>query len=361
MSGERNILVYRLGSLGDTIVALPCFHLLQRAFPHAEFTLLTNRPESGKTAPIEMILGRGLFYHDVIDYPTGTRDWKVFAGLVSEIRRRRIDTAVNLCAARGPRAALRDRIFFHAAGVHRKIGWPVQPRDFQLIDNPVTGLKESETQRLLRRIESLGKPDLKDAEWWDLKLTPGELAEAEMLTSHHRGHPTLTVALGTKMQSKDWGESNWRILIDRLSEKLCGWGLILIGAADEMGRSERCSSGWRGPVTNLCGRVTPRVAAAAMTGSAAFIGHDSGPMHLAAARGVPCVAVFSGRNEPGHWDPRGECNRIIRHRTECAGCGLEVCVKERTRCLTSILPSEVETAVLELLDTPPSPSRTTHG
>src|SRR4051794_27946342 len=38
----KRIVVYRLGSLGDTLVVLPAFHLVRRAYPDSEITLLTN-------------------------------------------------------------------------------------------------------------------------------------------------------------------------------------------------------------------------------------------------------------------------------------------------------------------------------
>jgi hypothetical protein len=65
----RAVLVYRLGSLGDTVVALPCFHLIKRRFPDAKITLLTNRPVASAAAPAESILGRGYFFDDVLEYP----------------------------------------------------------------------------------------------------------------------------------------------------------------------------------------------------------------------------------------------------------------------------------------------------
>ena len=44
----RKVLIYRLGSLGDTLVALPCFHLIERMFPGSERVLLTNFPVHAK-------------------------------------------------------------------------------------------------------------------------------------------------------------------------------------------------------------------------------------------------------------------------------------------------------------------------
>jgi lipopolysaccharide heptosyltransferase III len=44
-----------------------------------------------------------------------------------------------------------------------------------------------------------------------------------------------------------------------------------------------------------------------------FLGHDSGPMHLAASVGLPCVALFGNYNLPKKWHPVGKQHRIIHH------------------------------------------------
>ncbi len=44
----RRVLIYRLGSLGDTLIALPALKLVARAFPDAERRLLTNFPVNVK-------------------------------------------------------------------------------------------------------------------------------------------------------------------------------------------------------------------------------------------------------------------------------------------------------------------------
>jgi heptosyltransferase-3 len=89
-----------------------------------------------------------------------------------------------------------------------------------------------------------------------------------------------------------------------------------------------------------------------MRGAALFFGHDSGPMHLAAAVGLPCVAVFCARAKPGVWFPWGSRLKVIYHQTDCFGCELQVCSKYGKKCISSITVEEVLSAINELLAYP---------
>ncbi len=113
-----------------------------------------------------------------------------------------------------------------------------------------------------------------------------------------------------KTADKDWGAERWQAVLDRLSQAAPDAGLVLIGAAADRDRLGVLAAGWQGPVANLCGRASPRESATAMQGALLFLGVDSGPMHLAAAVGVPCVAVFAARARPGVWFPAGDGHRI---------------------------------------------------
>jgi heptosyltransferase-3 len=167
------------------------------------------------------------------------------------------------------------------------------------------------------------------------------------------GYPLIAVSVGTKVQSKDWGRENWRSLLAEVGRLYPGYALALNGAPEESEASEFAAEGWRqvgaGPVVNLCGLLTPRQSAAAFAQAQLFIGHDSGPMHLAAAVQTPCVAIFAARNKPRVWFPYGRQHRVVYHQTECWGCGLETCVVERKRCLTSITVEEVVGVVRAVL------------
>jgi ADP-heptose:LPS heptosyltransferase len=346
----ENLLVYRLGSLGDTIIALPSLHRIRSSFPDAQLVMLTNKPISGKAAPLQSILGTGYFTHQTLCYPVGTRNPWDLISLLFSIRRLRIKTMVYLVAARSPKDVWRDRVFFRLCGVRKIIGLPQEESDFKARIQPETGLYENESSRLARRVRDLGAVDLEDRAVWDLHLEESEHAVAEEVIKPLKGDPFLAVSQGTKMQAKDWGVDNWSDLLQQLTEALPGWGLLLVGSSDEAGRASSCAEVWRGPIVNLCGNATPRISAAAMERAAFFLGHDSGPMHLASAVGVPCIAIFSARNLPGQWYPYGRDHKVIYHKTSCHGCNLSECYIENKRCIFGITTDEVMGKVMELLE-----------
>ena len=344
---SSNVLVYRLGSLGDTVVALPALHVVRRAFPDADLCLLTNKPIASKAAAMEAVLGPD-FFAEVIDYPIGIRDPGKLLAVSRRLRAGRFDVLVNLSAARGRLKALRDKWFFRLSGIRRVIGTPSAREDFNVATLPGTGLYESESVRLLRRVGELGVMDLGDPASWDLQLNATERRVGNTrLASYSK--PTIACCFGTKMQAKDWELSNWKHLVARLSGALPNWRLVIIGSADELERADACATGWTGPVENLCGRLSPRESAAVLENAAVFVGHDSGPMHLASAVGTPCVAIFSARSLPGQWFPARPGHKIVYHKTECYGCALETCIVEKKRCILSITVDEVFDAVVRSL------------
>lgn len=79
-----------------------------------------------------------------------------------------------------------------------------------------------------------------------------------------------------------------------------------------------------------------------VAGAALFVGNDSGPKHMAAALGVPCVSVHVNRLNWGEWGQHGE-GIIVTKPVPCAGCGLnvfEACGLDVV-CLNSISVDEV--------------------
>jgi ADP-heptose:LPS heptosyltransferase len=301
MSPSNNILIYRLGSLGDTVIALPCFHLIRQFYPGSKIIILTNQPVSGKAAPAMAILENSGLCDEAISYPVETRNPYDLLTVWQMIREKRPRILFNLAAGRGFLKSVRDQLFFRACGIQNIVGTPWHRRDF--LCQPVNdGEMEPESQRLASRLASLGAMDLADRRFWDLRLTQMERNQAlDLLPAKLKRF--IVASVGTKLPVKDWGEANWEKLLVLLSKKIPGITLILLGAPDEWERSERLRNAWTGQSLNLSGKTSPRISAAILERCGLFIGHDSGPMHLASAVGAPTLGLFSWQNPPGQWFP----------------------------------------------------------
>jgi heptosyltransferase III len=351
----RRVLIYRLGSLGDTVVALPSLRLVARAFPEAERRMLTNFPVNVKAPPAEAILKDTGLVQGYFRYAVGTRSIGALLGLWWQLVRWRPEVLVYLGPNRGVASAIRDAKFFRLCGIGKQIGVPVT-EEMQRNQMETDGLLEPEASRLARNLAELGDARLEDAASWDLGLTAEEKARGVEALTAVGGRPLIAVSVGTKVQSKDWGRENWRELLQRLGAIYPGYALALNGALEESDASSFAAAGWQAvndmPVINLCGTLTPRESAAAFAQARVFVGHDSGPMHLAAAVQVPCVAIFAARNIPRVWFPYGRQHRVVYHDVECRGCELETCIVEKKRCMTSITVDEVLAEVRAVLDSP---------
>jgi len=352
-SSTKRVLIYRLGSLGDTLIALPAFHLVARAFPNAERRLLTNFPVNAKAPSAAAILESTNLIHGYIRYAVGTRSPRELFALWWQLFRWRPQVLVYLGPTRGVEAAQRDAKFFRLCGIQRHIGLPLTEDMQQHRWDESQQALEPEASRLTRNLAELGDAHLGSPESWNLHLTDAEHARAKQVLSTTANRPIIAVSVGTKVQSKDWGKENWRALLKQLAIHYPDHALALAGAAEETEASEFAADGWRensrSPVVNLCGLLTPRESAAVFAQARVFVGHDSGPMHLAAAVQTPCVAIFAARNKPRVWFPFGKQHRVLYHQTDCWGCGLETCIVERKKCLTSITVDEVLTEVRAIL------------
>jgi heptosyltransferase III len=183
-----------------------------------------------------------------------------------------------------------------------------------------------------------------------LKLTNDELSAGNTFLKHlPNAEINICLSPGTKMQSKDWGRDNWKILLGDLAFTYPLANIIVLGALEEALLADDLLNGIANTKLNLCGKTSPRESAVVLQSASIFIGQDSGPMHLAAAVGIPCVAIFSSRNLPSQWYPRGKDNKVIYHQVDCAGCDLEICIEEKKKCILSITKHEVMNAVKSIL------------
>ena len=309
---SRPIVIYRLGSLGDTIVALPCFHAIARVNPQAEKVVLTNFPVNAKAAPLEGILGGSGLMSRAMAYPVGTRSIAALWALRRELRALGADTLYYLTPARGLAAAWRDWLFFKLCGFRHIVGAPLST-DLQanrVLD--AEGTLEHEARRLVRCLSAMGPIPIDAPASWDLCLTDQELAKGQACVAPLAAERYIAINMGGKVAINDWGMDHWLPLLQQITAQHPRLGLLVVGGPEDQARGQEVTALWQGPLVNACGALKPRESAAALAGARLFIGHDSGPMHLAAAMGVPCIGLFGNNNLPGKWHPFGSRHVVLR-------------------------------------------------
>jgi hypothetical protein len=110
-------------------------------------------------------------------------------------------------------------------------------------------------------------------------------------------------------------------------------------------------------VINIAGSVNWAALAVVLKGADLVIANNSGVAHLAAACGVPTLAIYSGSHQPQEWGPRGQFVRTLMAAVPCSPCGydkIEECPRDQW-CMKLIEPEMVFRDALELLGLTMSP------
>ncbi|MFN2542642.1 MAG: asparagine synthase (glutamine-hydrolyzing) [Chthoniobacterales bacterium] len=352
----KRILVFRIGQLGDTIVALPAMWLVRKHFPNAHITLLCDR-HPGKTHVLASDLLRGAeIFDDYLSYPVSQsaellRRARISA-LLAAIRGGRFDTLAYLAPTNRTADQIeRDRRFFRMAGIRNFIGMRgFEPLEPKRAGHPMK-LMPRESELLLRRLAASGLTvEPEDKSQMDLGLRPeddGPLLSWLAGLPSDQGRIWLAVGPGSKMPAKRWPLKRFREVVDLLIQQFNVWPVVFGGKEDRV-IGEWLLQQW-GRGYNAAGALGLRPSAAALKRCALFLGNDTGTMHMAAAVGVPCVAIFSSRERPGLWFPFGEGHRVFRSEIECEACGLVECIERGNECLKRVSIEEVLNACREIL------------
>src|SRR5208283_4872574 len=112
--GLSRILIFRPGSVGDTVVCLPCLHLIARRFPNAERRLLTNSPALKVSVPVKAILDGTRLVDDYfeVDYNDVRRRSRTKWDLCRRIRSWRPDLLIVLTEPRDFKQHFSELAFF---------------------------------------------------------------------------------------------------------------------------------------------------------------------------------------------------------------------------------------------------------
>ena len=157
-----------------------------------------------------------------------------------------------------------------------------------------------------------------------------------------------TAAYGT---AKAWLPERFSSLIEKIitSGQLPGVQVLLLGSAGERERISKISEPFEGKkqVFNLAGLMTLRQSMCTISICSAFIGNDSGLMHIASGMAKPVVALF-GPTPPEKSKPFHQDSRVLHHKVNCAPCKDRDCHLDHA-CMKAISVDEVFDALLSML------------
>lgn len=356
---KQPILVFRMGLFGDTIVALPAMWAIRRHFAHEHIVLLCEEyGGKGFVLAEELLQGSGLFdefrtypWHLVHSSSRVRELWEQIK-LFVWIRKHRFRTLVYLVPSeREPSQVRRDRFFFGLTGIRQFLGMEgFQPSGA----GGTRQTSENETleyAQLLRRLKLSGIPIPEPGhECLDLGLGR---AEEEALNSWLAtqapdcGKSWIAVCPRSKVPVNSWPEDRYEAVVRALINEFDVWPIVLGGREERLLGGGLVQAWGRG--YNLSGELGVRAVGQAMRRCIIYLGADTGPMHLAAALKIPCVAVFSARAAPSVWYPYGTGHTVLQARIECQDCRRTVCPDKKAECILRVSVDEVLAACRDTL------------
>lgn len=333
----HKILIFRTGSLGDSLCALPAIKSIIHSYPHAKVDILTNTGGGG-LAGLNHLLDPNL-YSEVIDYSGYTR-----SQLFWMLKSRRYDLVIQLPQVDAPFLSLvRDLIFFRWVACSG-FGWQksqvpfFQKTQFRHLQfkNEVARLKSLLAAHSIEVAESekILEPDPKH-----LRIARDFLDRCRIDPSR----PLVAVVPGAKRPQNRWPLSHFSALIEKLSVE---HAVILIGSAEDKQFSELLKV--HPNVYDACGVFSPLESAAMLSLCQLTISNDTGPMHLSYSVQTPTLALFSSRDLPGKWYPAISESAVLRGmRIPCEACFSDTC--QNNLCMQTISVDMVYAKAIQML------------
>ena len=351
----KNILVYRFGHLGDTIVALPAFWRIRERFPNSKLTLLTNSDSKNKNYVMaKNILPENGLFDSYIFYDNAAQTIKKtlgYAELFFKLKQRKFDCLFYLSTRnRTDYQIERDIKFFTFSGIRNIYGAElVKSKQLDFSEPKPLPTVKPEYEFLIDCLSFENAAGSKINH--NLKLTGSEYQTArawflQSLGNNYTEKKIVAVAPGSKWASKIWFEDRYVQVLNKLIQEFGVVPIIFGGREDfETGQKiiEKLGIGF-----NSAGYFSIRESSAALEFCTLYLGNDTGTMHLAASVGTPCVGIFAATDYRGRWYPFGENNEIFRSTVECEGCHTPVCFNSH-KCLELISVDEVLKACRKIL------------
>jgi heptosyltransferase-1 len=284
---EPRFLVIRMGSMGDIVHTLPAVAILRDTFPESHLDWLVER----KWLPL--LEGNGEL-DSVI--PIERKDWGSIAGAIKRLRSSAYSTAIDF------QGLYKSAALALASGAPRRIGFAREfarePAAALMYDSPVIPSGEHVVERNISLAESAGArlgtirfPLPQDA---DAESRMGRQLEANQLDDF------FILSPGGGWRSKCWPAVRYGERHQRLHERF-GWrGIISYGPGEEALSTEACRAAGNSSPLPLAMNLTELMAV--LRRAKFVVAADTGPLHLAAALGMPAVGLY-GPTDPARNGP----------------------------------------------------------
>lgn len=328
-----NVLVIETGLIGELLVVTPALRAFRKAVPGARVTVLV----SPGSAPL-------LVGNQAVDrlLPMPKERRSGFARLLvlsAWIRAQRFDAALVY------HTSFRSALLAAMAGVPIRAGLASEGRGFLLTHKAARDRAAYEVDEHLKVLGLLGVPA--DGPAMDLPLLPEEREEAARLLLDIRS-ASRVVGLhpGASAAFRRWPAERFAELGARLREH--GAQPVYVFGPKEDALAEAVLSWWRLrslPVPIVVKPRTVRILGALFERVDAVVTNNTGPMHVAAAVGVPGVFIH-GPTPIARWQPPGDrWAAVFAEDVACRPCDSPACRMDRFHCVDAVTVDQVYDAL----------------
>lgn len=333
------ILVMRYRFIGDTVLTVPFLRNLRLAYPQARIDLMLE-PFSGQVIEGCPYVDRVIPFElkTIHRYSAGSDRSRPSAYLHyrSLIRRERYDAVFVL------KRSLSSALLVWLARVPRRIGFATEGRRFLMTDPVPYRHDQHEVENFLDCLRSLDIPvTSKHLELWPTQEQENKARQLFAGAGWKNDDVKVVIHAAASLAAKQWPLERFaqvmRSLRDRYNAKF-----VYTGAKGDSPLYEEIEQLGLFGGLNLCGVMSLRENIAIYKACDCFFGVDSGPMHMAAAAGIPVVALF-GPTDERKWGPWGEGHVIVSKRLACHPCKPHKC--DDHRCMEQISAEEALQAV----------------
>ena len=329
----RKILVIKPSSLGDVVHSLPFLYSLSERFPFAKIHWVIASGIEGILEGNPMVTKLWIINKDRwknIGRIKGTLS--EMGGLVKGLKGEAYDIVIDL------QGLMRSGLIAKATGAPIRIGFREAREGSALFyTHRVEGGRDIHAvDRYLKVVRALG------GDTGEVKFPMPLIRESEkirMLRSDRQEY--VVIVPGARWETKKWPAENFAALASLLQTKS-----IIVGGPAERSLSAKIEEQTKGKALSMAGETDIMDLIWLIRGAKCVVTNDSGPMHIAAACGIPVVAIF-GPTNPARTGPYGTKHVVLQLPLQCAPCYRRKC--NDLKCMKGISVEQVFKAVTEAL------------